>query len=111
MKVVARAHHLWTAALLLVTLLASPVVSQQKGGVDLHGSYDVVAGWMKPYAGAENLVSPVTVFAESADRIFIGSLGITPKASAPPTLTTFDPKDVEGKVVIVGSDAAALFDL
>jgi sugar lactone lactonase YvrE len=83
---------LHTFALLLAPLVAASVGAQQKGGVDLHGSYDAVAGWMKPYTGEDNLVSPVTVFAESADRVFIGSLGITPKASAPPTLTVFNPK-------------------
>jgi DNA-binding beta-propeller fold protein YncE len=85
-------------AALLATLLVTPVGTLQKGGVDLHGSYDVVAGWLKPYAGEENLISPVTVFAESADRVFIGSLGVTPKATAPPTLTVFNPKVPGAKV-------------
>lgn len=112
MRILARTHHLCSAVLLLLTLLATPVVTQQKGGVDLHGSYDVVAGWMKPYAGAENLVSPVTVFAQSADRVFIGSLGTTPKASAPPTLTTFDPKlpgaKVEHPLVVVNRNGEVI---
>src|SRR5688572_28197498 len=68
-----------------------PVLTQEKGGIDLHGSYDVVEGWFKTVAEGY-LLSPVTVFAESPDRIFVGSLGVTPKATAPPTLTIFDPK-------------------
>jgi peptidylamidoglycolate lyase len=40
----------------------------------------------------------VTVFAESPDRVFIGSLGITPKATAPPNLQVFDPKVPGAKV-------------
>jgi sugar lactone lactonase YvrE len=84
--------------LLLAALLVASAAAQQKGGVDLHGSYDVAAGWMKPFTGEENLPSPVTVFAESADRIFIGSLGFTPKAAAPPTLTVFNPKGPGAKI-------------
>jgi peptidylamidoglycolate lyase len=81
-----------------LALLTLPVVTQEKGGLDLHGSYDLVDGWLKQVAEDGYLLSPVTVFAESADRIFIGSLGVTPKATAPPTLTTFDPKVPGAKV-------------
>jgi sugar lactone lactonase YvrE len=77
--------------------MMSPVVTQEKGGIDLHGSYDVVEGWFKTVAEGF-LLSPVTVFAENPDRIFVGSLGVTPKATAPPTLTIFDPKVPGAKV-------------
>lgn len=76
---------------LLVGAIASAVAAQDKGGLDLHGPYDVVPGWLKTVEEGY-LLSPVTVFAETPDRIFVGSLGVTPKATAPPTLTVFDPK-------------------
>ena len=74
----------------LVALVASPVFTQEKGGIDLHGSYDVVVGWLKTVEEG-HLISPVTVFAETPDRIFVGSLGITPTATAPPNLRVFNP--------------------
>jgi len=79
------------AGLAIAYALTSVPSALDKGGIDLHGSYDVVANWLKPIA-PDYLLSPVTVFAETPDRIFIGSLGLTPKATAPPTLTVFDPK-------------------
>ena len=97
---------------LLAALVVASAGAQQKGGLDLHGSYDVAAAWMKPYTGEENLPSPVTVFAESADRIFIGSLGFTPKATAPPTLTVFNPKGpgakIDQQLVVVNRDGEVI---
>lgn len=84
-------HRAPVLALLLTSIFVIPVSTQEKGGLDLHGSYDVVGGWFKTVAEGY-LLSPITVFAESPDRIFVGSLGVTPKATAPPTLTVFDPK-------------------
>jgi DNA-binding beta-propeller fold protein YncE len=71
--------------------LAASTAGQEKGGLDLHGPYDVVPGWLKPVEEGW-LLHPVSVFAESPDRIFIASNGVTLKATAPPGLTIFNPK-------------------
>jgi peptidylamidoglycolate lyase len=84
-------------ASILVAAISSPLAAQEKGGLDLHGAYDVVPNWFKTVAEGY-LLSPVTIFAETADRILIGSLGVTPKALAPPTLTVFDPKGPGAKL-------------
>ena len=65
-------------ALLLLTATASLVAGQQKGGQDEFGPYDVVANWLKPIAPGW-IVYNVDVFAESPDRIFIGSTGTSPQ--------------------------------
>jgi peptidylamidoglycolate lyase len=83
--------------LVTTVLFASPTFAQEKGGVDIFGPYDVVANWLKPVEEGW-LIHPVTVFADTPDRIFIGLTGVTPKASAPPTLTAFDPKVPGAKV-------------
>jgi hypothetical protein len=48
------------------------------------GPYDIVAGWLRP-VDAGRVIYPLTVFAQSPDRIFIGiggtSLPLDPKAS------------------------------
>ena len=44
-------RRVWIFTLGLAALVAASTAAQQKGGVDLHGSYDAVAGWMKPYTG------------------------------------------------------------
>src|SRR5215467_15593910 len=90
-------HQAFLTGLALAATLAAAPLAIDKGGIDLHGSYDVIAGWLKTIA-PDYLLSPVTVFAESPDRIFVGSLGLTPKATAPPTLTVFDPKVPGAKV-------------
>lgn len=81
----------WIVAVFFAALFAGRATTQEKGGVDLHGPYDVVAGWLKPVEEGWFL-HPVSVFAESPDRIFIASTGVTPKATAPRGLTAFDPK-------------------
>lgn len=75
----------------LAVVAAMPAATQEKGGIDRHGPYDVVENWLKPVEDGF-LTHPVAVFAESPDRVFIALTGVTPRASAPPGLTTFDPK-------------------
>lgn len=75
----------------LATIL--PVAALQKGGEDETGPYDVVENWMKPVQPGW-IVYTVDVFAESPDRIFIGSTGTSPeperrpgaRGAAPPQL-------------------------
>jgi streptogramin lyase len=74
-------------ALLAAGFMAVPVSSQEKGGVDLTGPYDVVANWMKPIE--ENVTTYVVgVYAESPDRILVTSTGATPGKQ----VGTFNPK-------------------
>ena len=75
-------HRGWLLALLLVAAAASPVAVQQKGGEDEFGPYDVVANWQKPIAPGW-IVYAVEVFAESPDRIFVGSTGASPIPEPP----------------------------
>ena len=49
----------------------------QKGGEDETGPYDVVANWLQPIE-AGWIVYAVDVFAETPNRIFIGSTGSSP---------------------------------
>jgi len=55
-------------------VVAGQGLSAQKGGEDETGPYQVIEGWLKPIAPGR-IVYAVDVFAESADRIFIGSTG------------------------------------
>jgi peptidylamidoglycolate lyase len=67
--------------------LAAPLVSQERGGVDLTGPYEVVPNWMKPIEeGATTYV--VGVFADTPDRILVTSTGATPGKQ----VGTFEPK-------------------
>ena len=50
---------------------------QEKGGLDLTGPYDWVPGWLKTVEEGR-IIHPVTVFAESEDRVFIGLNGTSP---------------------------------
>ena len=72
-----------TMCVIAVGAVAALSVSQaqEKGGVDLTGPYDVVANWLQPLEPGL-LLYPVAVFAESPDRIFIGSSGTTPSPPA-----------------------------
>ena len=57
--------------------LTARAATQEKGGQDETGPYDVVPGWLKPIAPGW-IVYAVDVFPESQDRIFIGSTGASP---------------------------------
>lgn len=96
----------WPLAIALLAAL-SATLPAQKGGIDLHGPYDAVAGWLKPVEEGW-ILHPVSVVADTPNRIFIASTGVTPKASAPPGLTTFDPKvagaTVNHQLVVVNRD-------
>lgn len=58
-------------------LAPAGLLGQVKGGQDETGPYDVVPNWMKPVE-AGWIVYAVDVFAESANRIFVGSTGSSP---------------------------------
>jgi DNA-binding beta-propeller fold protein YncE len=89
--------YLYLLSAVFTAALFVPISAQEKGGVDLHGPYDVVENWLKPVE--EGLLThQVAVFAESPDRVFIALTGVTPKASAPPGLQAFDPKVPGAKV-------------
>src|SRR2546427_10052670 len=67
----------WLLTPIVAAMLIAPASSQDKGGVDLTGPYDVVPNWMKPIEeGVTTYV--VSVFAESADRIYVTATGATP---------------------------------
>ena len=56
---------------------ASLARNQEKGGLDLTGPYQWVPGWLKTVEEGR-IIHPVTVFAESEDRVFIGLNGTSP---------------------------------
>ncbi len=68
--------------------VSTAAVSGQKGGIDVMGPYDVVAGWPKPLsnlAGHEGWTWGAVqgVFAESPDRVFILQRGELPDLKRP----------------------------
>src|SRR5690242_17129327 len=65
-------------AALLVAVAAGAVYTQEKGGDDRTGPYDVVAGWPQPlgFAKPGYIWSSIGgIFAESPDRVFIANRG------------------------------------
>ena len=63
-------------------------VQGQKGGQDIFGAYDVVAGWPRdistlPGAGGWTFGAGQSVFAESPDRVFYLQRGLLPAMDAP----------------------------
>src|SRR5687767_14164000 len=80
-----------------VIAIVVPVSVQQKGGIDLHGPYDVVEDWLKPVEEGF-FVHPLEVFPATPDRIFITLAGVTPKATAPADLGGFNPRNPGAKV-------------
>src|SRR4051812_17165431 len=70
-------HIAWLLTPIAAILLVTAASSQEKGGVDLTGPYEPVANWMKPIEeGYTTYV--ISVFAESADRIYATATGATP---------------------------------
>jgi DNA-binding beta-propeller fold protein YncE len=67
----------WLIAIIAATTIATPLAAQKKGGLDVTGEYDWVPGWLKPVEQGR-IIHPVTVFAESEDRVFIGLNGTSP---------------------------------
>lgn len=52
---------------------ASPILAQEKGGLDLTGPYEVIVGWFKPgISGWDQRV--VSVNAEDPNRVFVGAV-------------------------------------
>ncbi len=63
-----------TCISLAAALAAStPVLAQEKGGLDLTGPYDVVVGWFKPGINGWNQ-RVVSVNAEDPNRVFVGAV-------------------------------------
>lgn len=87
----------WLIVSALAVALTVPVVAQEKGGVDVTGPYDIVPNWLKPVEEGR-IIHPVTVFAETPDRVFIGLTGTSPTPPTSVHLTTFDPKFPGAKV-------------
>jgi peptidylamidoglycolate lyase len=56
---------------LVVVFGATGSIVAQEGGADTSSPYDLVSGWLKPVA-KERIIHPVTVFAESENRVLIG---------------------------------------
>jgi sugar lactone lactonase YvrE len=104
-------------SLFLMPALAGP---QQKGGEDIAGPYDAVAGWPKPYARTGYIWgSQSGVFAETPNRIFLlgrgelkvpeklprdftgnwGSLGTRANAQQPELRNCVVIVDAQGKLV------------
>ena len=59
------------AVLLAAISMSAPAATQDKGGVDLHGPYDVVANWLKPVEDGM-LTHPVAVFIAFVGDLFGG---------------------------------------
>lgn len=53
--------------------------------------YELVENWMKPVEDGM-LIHPVSVFPESPDRVFVALVGVTPHATVPEGLGSFDYK-------------------
>jgi hypothetical protein len=67
------------AAALMLSLGGTLVMSQEKGGGNETGPYDVVPGWPQNYCGDGFVIGATAgIFAESPDRVFIFSRGCLP---------------------------------
>lgn len=101
----------WLLPLLCAVLLVAPASSQEEGGIDRLGPYDLIDQWMDPPEPGY-LLHPVAHFAESADRIYIASSGATLASSAPPTLGVFSLKIPGAKqdhhLVVVNRDGRVI---
>src|SRR5229473_4339585 len=65
----------------LITLCSSLLPAQVNVRLDTTGEYEWVPSWLKPVE-KERIIHPVTVFAEAADRVFIGINGTSPAPGA-----------------------------
>jgi hypothetical protein len=60
---------------------------QEKGGGDVTGPYEVVAGWPQNWCGAGHVIgSTAGIWAETPDRVFIFSRGCLPELENPGAL-------------------------
>jgi len=67
------------AGLLAFSLQAADLVSQEKGGGDETGPYDLVPNWPENYCGAGHVIgSTGGIWAETPDRVFIFNRGCLP---------------------------------
>lgn len=75
-----RNSHLFAVVLLAGIGGIALVQSQEKGGGDETGPYEVVAGWPKNYCGAGYVIGSTSgIWAESPDRVFIFNRGCLPE--------------------------------
>jgi peptidylamidoglycolate lyase len=65
------------ACICAITLCSSLLPAQINVRLDTTGEYEWVPGWLKPVEKGR-IIHPVTVFAETTDRIFIGINGTSP---------------------------------
>jgi sugar lactone lactonase YvrE len=74
--------------LVIAGSLSGAATAQKNAESNLTGPYDAVAQWLKPVA-TDRIIYPVSVFAETPDRVFIANKGTTPP---PGNGHGFDPK-------------------
>ena len=96
------AGHQWVSAQQRGTGPANAVtrvaaVPSEKGGQDIFGAYEVVAGWPKklstiPGHGPWTFGAGQSVFAESPDRVYVVQRGELPEIPRPMTTQTVGPR-------------------
>jgi NHL repeat len=77
------------AALTITVLLAIGAFAQapEKGGGDVTGSYDLVAGWPQNWCGEGHVIgSTAGIWAETPDRVIVFARGCLPRIENPGTL-------------------------
>jgi peptidylamidoglycolate lyase len=73
-----------TAALVVTIAMGGFAQAPQKGGGDVTGPYELVAGWPQNYCGAGHVIgSTGGIWAESPDRVIIFSRGCLPELKEP----------------------------
>jgi peptidylamidoglycolate lyase len=106
-------HRVWFVAIIFATLISAVLHGQKRVNLDVTGEYDWIPGWLKPVEEGR-IIHPVTVFAETADRIFIGLNGTSPipKPSEPRADWIMDPKvpgaRVDHQVFVVNRDGKVI---
>jgi hypothetical protein len=72
-------------AALVVTLgIAGIAQTQEKGGGDVTGSYELVAGWPQNWCGTDHIIgSTAGIWAESPDRVIVFARGCLPRLENP----------------------------
>jgi hypothetical protein len=64
----------------VLTMAGVAQVAQEKGGDDVTGPYNLVAGWPQNYCGSGHVIgSTAGIWAESPDRVYIFSRGCLPE--------------------------------
>jgi peptidylamidoglycolate lyase len=75
------------AAIGVVLAIGAFAQAPEKGGGDVTGSYDLVAGWPQNWCGDGFVIgSTAGIWAESPDRVFVFARGCLPRLAEPGTL-------------------------